>query len=75
MRSVAEYLGRAAEFDELARSSVEPALKKQFADIAGMLPPFGARAATADRDRLYRAGNQREPSSAGLMPLDAGYNV
>ena len=34
MRSVAEYLGEAAKFDELARSTSEPALKKRYADVA-----------------------------------------
>jgi hypothetical protein len=34
MRSVAEYLEKAAEFDELARSTSEPALKTRYADVA-----------------------------------------
>lgn len=34
MRSVAEYLEQAAEFDELARSTCELALKKRYADVA-----------------------------------------
>lgn len=34
MRSVAEYLARAAEFDELARSASEQALQKRYTDIA-----------------------------------------
>jgi hypothetical protein len=34
MRIVAEYLEKAAEFDELARSTSEPALKKRYADVA-----------------------------------------
>jgi hypothetical protein len=34
MRSVSEYLARAAEFDELVRSSSEPALITRYADIA-----------------------------------------
>jgi hypothetical protein len=34
MRSVAEYLARAAEFDELARSASEQTLKKRYIDIA-----------------------------------------
>jgi hypothetical protein len=34
MHSVAEYLEKAAEFDELARSAAEPALKKRYADVA-----------------------------------------
>jgi hypothetical protein len=34
MRIVAENLEKAAEFDELARSTTEPALKKRYADLA-----------------------------------------
>ena len=34
MRSFAEYLEKAAEFDELARSTSEPVLKKRYADVA-----------------------------------------
>jgi hypothetical protein len=34
MRSVAEYLEKAAEFDGLARSTSESALKKRCADVA-----------------------------------------
>jgi hypothetical protein len=34
MRSVAEYLEKAAEFDELARSTSESVLKKRYADVA-----------------------------------------
>ena len=34
MRSVAEYLAKAAEFEELAGSASEPALKKRYADVA-----------------------------------------
>ena len=34
MRSVAEYLEKAAEFDELARSTSEPTLKERYADVA-----------------------------------------
>jgi hypothetical protein len=34
MRIVAEYLEKAAEFDELARSTSEPAFKKRCADVA-----------------------------------------
>jgi serine acetyltransferase len=33
MRSVAEYLEKAAEFDELARSTSEPVLKQRYADV------------------------------------------
>ena len=34
MRSVAEYLEKAAEFDELARSTSEPALKERYGYVA-----------------------------------------
>ena len=34
MRIVAEYFEKAAEFDELANSASEPALKKRYADVA-----------------------------------------
>ncbi|HWO29513.1 MAG TPA: hypothetical protein VNO32_12030 [Candidatus Acidoferrum sp.] len=34
MRSVADYLEKAAEFDELARSTSEPVLKKRYANVA-----------------------------------------
>jgi hypothetical protein len=34
MRSVAEYLETAAEFDELARLTSEPALKTRYAHLA-----------------------------------------
>ena len=34
MRSVAEYLETAAEFDELARLTSEPALKTSYAHLA-----------------------------------------
>jgi hypothetical protein len=34
MHGVAEYLEKAAEFDELARSTSEPVLKERYADVA-----------------------------------------
>jgi hypothetical protein len=34
MRSVAEYLENAADFDQLARSTNEPALKTAYAHVA-----------------------------------------
>ena len=33
MHRLAEYLEKAAEFDELARSTSEPVLKKRYADV------------------------------------------
>jgi hypothetical protein len=37
VRSVAEYLAKAAEFDELAGSASEPALKKRYAECYRLL--------------------------------------
>jgi hypothetical protein len=34
MRSVAEYMHKAAEFDGLAARACEPALKRRYADLA-----------------------------------------
>ena len=34
MRTVVEYLNKAAEFDDLARAAKVPALKKRYADLA-----------------------------------------
>ena len=34
MRTVVEYLDKAAEFDGLARASKQPELKKRYADLA-----------------------------------------
>jgi hypothetical protein len=34
MHGVAKYLGKAAEFDELARAATEPGSKKRYADVA-----------------------------------------
>jgi hypothetical protein len=51
MRNVAEYLGKAAEFDELARSTTEPALKKRYADVAECY-----RLLASERQRLIATG-------------------
>jgi len=51
MRSVAEYLAKAAEFDALARSSSEPSLRKRYADMAECY-----RLLAAERQRLIEAG-------------------
>jgi hypothetical protein len=51
MRSVAEYLGKAAEFDELARVTTEAALKKRYADVAECY-----RLLASERQRLIEAG-------------------
>jgi len=34
MRSIAQYLAKAADFDELTVSTSEPSLKKRYADVA-----------------------------------------
>jgi hypothetical protein len=51
MRSVAEYLTKAAEFDELADSASEPTLKRRFADIAECY-----RLLARERERLVKTG-------------------
>ena len=51
MRSVAEYLTKAAEFDELADSASEPTLKKRYTDIAECY-----RLLARERERLVKAG-------------------
>ena len=58
MRSFADYLAMATEFDELARSSSEPALKKRYADIAECY-----RLLARERQRLIEIGSI-EPESA-----------
>ena len=51
MRSIAEYLAKAAEFDELAGTATEPALKKRYADVAECY-----RLLANERQRLIAAG-------------------
>ena len=51
MRTVEEYLAKAAEFDELAGSINEPALKKRYADVAECY-----RLLADERRRLIGAG-------------------
>ncbi len=51
MRSVAEYLKRAAEFDELARSTSEDTLRKRYSDIADCYRLFAG-----ERKRLIETG-------------------
>ena len=55
MRSVIEYLARAALFDELARSTNEETLKKRYSDIADCYRLFAG-----ERKRLIATG-AREP--------------
>jgi hypothetical protein len=51
MRSVIEYLARAAQFDELARSTNEETLKKRYSDIADCYRLFAG-----ERKRLIATG-------------------
>lgn len=51
MRSVAEYLARAAEFDELARSASEQTLQKRYTDVAECY-----RLLARERQRLIETG-------------------
>jgi hypothetical protein len=51
MCSVAEYLAKAAEFDELARLSSVPGLQKRYLDIAECY-----RLLAEERRRLIAAG-------------------
>lgn len=51
MRSVAEYLEKAAEFDELARSTSEPTLKERYVDVAESY-----RLLAIVRQRLFETG-------------------
>jgi hypothetical protein len=51
MRSVAEYLTQAADFDRLAAGSAQPELKKKFADLANCY-----RILAEERRRLIMEG-------------------
>jgi hypothetical protein len=51
MRSVLEYLEKAGEFDELAKSCGDPKLHKQLAEIAESF-----RLIARERQRLIKAG-------------------
>jgi hypothetical protein len=51
MRTVAEYLEKATEFDQLARATSEPALKKRYADVAECY-----RLLASERERLIGTG-------------------
>ena len=69
MRSVGEYLRRAAEFDELARSTSEDALRKRYSDIADCY-----RLLAKDRERLIAIGalEPDRPSRVGAGARPAG---
>jgi hypothetical protein len=51
MRSVAEYMDKAAEFDRLAADATDPTLKKRYADLASCF-----RLLAQDRARLIAEG-------------------
>ena len=51
LRSVAEYLARAAEFDDMANATHIPALQKRYSDIAECY-----RLLAHDRQRLIDEG-------------------
>jgi hypothetical protein len=51
MRSVAEYLARAVEFDDMANATRVPALQKRYSDIAECY-----RLLARERQRLIDAG-------------------
>jgi hypothetical protein len=51
MRSVVESLARAAAFDELAKSTSEPSLRKRYADLAECY-----RLLANERQRLVEEG-------------------
>jgi hypothetical protein len=51
MRSVAEYLRRATEFDERAKATGEPTLKRRCADVADCY-----RLLANERKRLIETG-------------------
>lgn len=57
MRSVTEYQSRAAEFDELAERSKQPALKRRYADLAACY-----RLLAEERSRLIESG-ELEPDN------------
>ena len=52
MRTVAEYLARAAEFDELARAASIEALQKRYTDVAEC-----CRLLARERQRLIKSGS------------------
>jgi hypothetical protein len=57
MRTVAEYIAKAVEFDGLARAASEPTLKKRYADLAKSY-----RLLAQERERLV---------ACGALPSDA----
>jgi hypothetical protein len=60
MRSVAEYIDRADEFDRLAAQATEPMLKKRYADVAGCY-----RLLAQERERLIAEGTLPADPPAG----------
>jgi hypothetical protein len=51
MRTVTEYVARAAEFDDLARTAKQPGLKKRYTDLAECY-----RLLAKERERLVAEG-------------------
>ena len=59
MRTVTDYLLKAAEFDALASGAPDPALKKRYADLAECY-----RLLAQERERLVVTGVLPDTSSA-----------
>jgi hypothetical protein len=64
MRSVAEYLARAAEFDDMAHATSAPALQKRYLDIAECY-----RLLARNRHQLVAAGAIEPESALAEFPL------
>jgi hypothetical protein len=64
MRSVAEYLARAAEFDDLARSTSEPSLQKRYTDMAECY-----RLLAEERQRLITEGTIESDLASAVRRL------
>jgi hypothetical protein len=63
MRTVAEYVAKATEFDDLAAITPDPALRKRYADLADgyrVLAKNGERIIAADKPHPKAAGCDRE---------------
>ena len=70
MRIVAEYLRKAAEFDEWARASSEPILKENCADLADCYQCLASeRQRLLERAQSSRNCRKRRRRLSGLRPL------
>ncbi len=58
MRTVTEYLLKAVEFDDLANTTPDEALRKRYADLAA-----GYRMLAEERNRLVATGTMIPPPS------------